>query len=73
MRHRDHDQPAIVTNTGTSIWHLNNERHRDNDQPAAIFSRGTKKWYWHGLLHREGAPAIISDRKTRYALYGHVL
>jgi hypothetical protein len=60
VRHRDNDEPAIITTDGTRYWYQNGELHRDSDEPAIIDADGTREWYKNGKKHRDNdEPSVI--------------
>ncbi len=63
VRHRDDDQPAIVTKTGHREWWVWGRRQRKGDKPAVVgCGDGYKReeWWDRGFPHREdGQPSVI--------------
>jgi hypothetical protein len=67
QRHRDNDQPAIITADGYKAWYRYGKHHRDNDQPAVIWGDGSKFWFQHGEIHRDNdQPALIKPTGTEW-------
>jgi hypothetical protein len=58
--HSFNDEPSVIYQEGTNIWHKDGQLHRDNDEPAIVYADGTKYWYKDGKLHRDNnEPAVI--------------
>lgn len=59
LRHRENDQPAIVSQREKQ-WYHRGRRHRDNDQPAIIWP-GEIVWHYQGKRGRPGTdlPSLI--------------
>jgi hypothetical protein len=64
LRHRNGDQPAVVSSE-IQKWYQYGKLHRDGDKPAVIWEQDFTKWtewYQYGKLHRDGnLPAAISS------------
>jgi len=62
--HSIYDEPSIVYDNETRLWHKNGDLHRDGDLPAVVNESEDYyyEWFQNGLLHRDGdKPAIVDE------------
>ena len=60
IRHRDDDNPAIVSIDGHKEWWINMKRHRIGG-PAVIHSNGLKFWYINNIECSEEEHNLLFD------------
>lgn len=64
-RHRDGDEPAIITETGKNEWWNRGLRHRGGDKPAVVCiskkeAGKREEWWFKGFPHRDnGEPSLV--------------
>jgi hypothetical protein len=72
VRHREGDEPSVISSTGETEYHQFGLLHRDNDKPAVLHPDGTFEHWVRGKRHRDGdRPALSSpDGQTEYWVNG---
>jgi hypothetical protein len=69
--HREHDRPALISNSGAREWRRYGHLHRDHNRPAYIVG-GLLEWYRDGRYHRDNdRPAHINANDGDRVWYHH--
>lgn len=71
--HSVYDEPSIVYDNGTMLWHKNDNLHRDDDLPAIVNDSEDYyyEWFQNGLLHRNGdKPAVVDEYVKEWHING---